>query len=135
MLKGFKEFILRGNVVDLAVGVMVGAAFGAVITALVKDIITPLIGAIVKTPNFSGLSFVINGSRFMYGDFLNALISFLIISSVVYFFVVMPINTLIHKMKKEKPLDPTTRKCPECLSEISAMAKRCAFCTSKISEK
>ena len=133
MLKGFKEFILRGNVVDLAVGVLVGAAFGSVVTALVKDLITPLIAAIVKSPDFSGLYFVLNGSKFMYGDFINALISFLIVASVVYFFVVMPINTLIHRMKKEKPLDPTTKKCPECLSEIPLEAKRCAFCTSTIS--
>ncbi len=133
MLKGFKEFILRGNVVDLAVGVLVGAAFGSVVTALVKDLITPFIGAIVKTPNFSGLSFVINGSRFMYGDFLNALISFLIIASVVYFFVVLPVNSLLNKIKKEKPTDPTTKKCPECLSEIPIEAKRCAFCTTKLS--
>ncbi|MEI8337651.1 MAG: large conductance mechanosensitive channel protein MscL [bacterium] len=132
MLKGFKEFILRGNVVDLAVGVMIGASFSAVITALVKDIITPFIGAIVKSPDFSGLSFVINGSKFLYGDFLNALISFLIVASVVYFFVVVPINKLLARMKKDKPSNPTTKKCIECLSEIPLEAKRCAFCTSII---
>ena len=133
ILTGFKQFVLRGNVVDLAVGVMVGAAFGAVINALVKDILTPFIGAIAKTPDFSGLIFTINGSKFMYGDFLNSLVSFLIIASTVYFFVVLPINTLVAKTRKEsKPLDPTTKKCPECLSEIPLAATRCAHCTSKI---
>lgn len=131
MLKGFKEFILRGNVIDLAVGVMIGASFSAVITALVKDIITPFIGAIVKSPDFSGLYFVINGSKFLYGDFLNALISFLIVASVVYFFVVLPINKLLARIKKDKPLNPTIKNCPECLSEIPLEAKRCAFCTTK----
>ncbi|MFA6463512.1 MAG: large conductance mechanosensitive channel protein MscL [Candidatus Paceibacterota bacterium] len=132
MLKGFKEFILRGNVVDLAVGVMVGASFSAVITALVKDLITPFIGAIVKSPDFSGLSFVINGSKFMYGDFLNSLISFLIVATVIYFFVVVPINKLLAIVKKGEPAIPKTKKCPECLSEIPVKAKRCAFCTSII---
>ncbi len=130
MLKGFKQFILRGNVVDLAVGVVVGAAFGNIVNALVKDLLTPLIGAIVKAPDFSGLSFSIRGSQFLYGDFLNNLISFLIISSAVYFFVVLPINTLIARARTEKPADPTTKKCPECLSDIPRDARRCAHCTS-----
>jgi large conductance mechanosensitive channel len=130
MLKGFKQFILRGNVVDLAVGVVIGAAFGTVVSSLVKDILTPLIGAIVKAPDFSGLAFTINGSNFMYGNFINALISFVIVAAAVYFFVVTPINALIAKTRKEEPLDPTTKKCPECLSEISIEAKRCAYCTS-----
>lgn len=133
MLKGFKEFILRGNVVDLAVGVLVGAAFGNVVTALVKDLFTPLIGAIAKTPNFSGLIFTINGSRFLYGDFINSLISFLIVAAVVYFFVVMPINNLLKRMKNGEEAETTTKACPECLSNIPKEATRCAFCTSKLS--
>lgn len=130
MLKGFKQFILRGNVVDLAVGVMIGAAFSAVVSALVANILTPLIGAIIKTPDFSNLSFTINGSVFTYGLFINALISFLIVALAIYFFVVTPINALIARSKKGVPEDPTNKKCPECLSEIPVQAKRCAFCTS-----
>jgi len=130
MIKGFKQFILRGNVVDLAVGVVIGSSFGAVVTALVNNILTPLIGAIIKTPDFSGLSFVVNGSKFMYGNFLNAFIGFILVAAAVYFFVVTPINTLIAKTRKEKPIDPTTKKCSECLSEIPIEAKRCAHCTS-----
>jgi large conductance mechanosensitive channel len=130
MLKGFKQFILRGNVVDLAVGVVIGASFSAVVTSLVNNILTPIIAAIFKSPDFSGLMFTINGSNFMYGNFLNALIAFIIVAGAVYFFVVTPINTLISKTRKEKPLDPTTKKCTECLSEIPIEAKRCAYCTS-----
>ena len=132
-MKGFKQFLLRGSVVDLAVGVVIGAAFGAVVTALVKDLLTPLISALIKAPDFSGLSFVFNGSKFMYGDFFNALISFVIIAAAVYFFVVLPINALIGRMRQEPiPADPTTKKCPECLSEIPMDARRCAFCTGAI---
>jgi large conductance mechanosensitive channel len=130
MLKGFKQFILRGNVVDLAVGVVIGASFGTVVSSLVKDIITPIISAIFKAPDFSGLAFTINGSSFMYGNFINALISFVIVAAAVYFLVVTPINTLVSRARKEKPLDPTTKKCSECLSEIPIEAKRCAHCTS-----
>lgn len=133
MLNGFKQFILRGNVVDLAVGVVIGASFSAVVVALVKDLITPLIGAIVKTPDFSNLAFTINGSKFMYGDFLNSLISFLLVATSIYFFVIIPINTLISRMRKEPSTDPTTKKCGECTSEISIQAKRCPFCTSSLS--
>lgn len=129
-MQGFKQFLLRGNVVDLAVGVVIGAAFGAVVTALVKDLLTPLIAALVKQPDFSGLSFTLNGSKFLYGEFLNALLSFLIIAAAVYFLVVLPINALIARTRKEPvPADPTTRKCPECLSEVPIDATRCAFCT------
>jgi large conductance mechanosensitive channel len=128
MLKGFKDFILRGNVVDLAVGVVMGAAFGTVVSAIVKDLLTPLVGAIAKIPNFSDLIFTINGSKFMYGDFINALIAFLLVAVSVYFFVVVPVNALMTKVKKNPPPDPTTKKCPECLSEIPLAAKRCAFC-------
>lgn len=131
-MKGFKQFILRGNVVDLAVGVVIGASFSAVVSALVTNVLTPLIGAVVKAPDFSNLMFTINGSKFMYGNFLNALISFIIVAAAVYFFVVIPINTLIARSKKEAPLDPTTKKCPECLSEIPLEARKCSYCTSVV---
>jgi large conductance mechanosensitive channel len=131
MLKEFRKFILRGNVVDLAVAVVIGAAFGAVVTALVKDLVTPLIAAIGGQPDFSGLSFTIHGSRFMYGDFINAMISFLIIATVVFFFVVQPLNRLMGKLKPEEEVDrPAERECPECLSAIPAAAKRCKYCTA-----
>jgi large conductance mechanosensitive channel len=133
MLNGFKQFILRGNVVDLAVGVVIGAAFTGVVNALVTDILTPMIGAIAKIPDFSGLFFTLNGSKFMYGHMFNALISFALVAAAVYFFVVTPVNALIHRHKNsEKPSDPTTKKCPECLSEIPIAAKRCAYCTSVV---
>lgn len=132
-MKGFKQFLLRGNVVDMAVGIVIGAAFGAVVTGLVKDLLTPFIATIVKQPDFSAFTFTINGSKFLYGEFINALLSFLIIASAVYFFVVLPVNALLVRMRKEPPADPTTKKCPECLSEIPIAAHRCAFCTSRIS--
>jgi len=132
MLRDFKQFLLRGNMVDLAVAVVIGAAFGAVITALVADFITPLIAAIWGQPDFSTLDFTINGSTFKYGHFLNQLISFVLIAAVVFFFVVRPINSLIARSRKEPPADPTTRKCPECLSEVPVAATRCAFCTSSL---
>ena|ERR1700759_56617 len=129
---GFKQFVLRGNVVDLAVGVVMGAAFGTVVSALVKDLLTPLIAAIVGKPNFSDIKFTIHGSEFPIGDFINAAISFLLIAAAVYYFVVLPVNTLIARARKEPPADPTTKKCPECKSEVAIDAKRCAFCTSQI---
>lgn len=129
MLKGFKQFLLRGNVVDMAVGIVVGAAFGGVVTGFVKDLLTPLIAAIAKQPDFSALTFTLNGSKFLYGDFINTLLSFVIIAGAVYFFVVVPINALIARARREPPADPTTRKCPECLSEIPINARRCSFCT------
>ena len=132
MIKGFKQFILRGNVVDLAVGVVIGASFGEVVKALVENILTPLIGAIVKAPNFANLAFTINGSKFMYGNFLNALISFIIVAAAVYFFVVLPINALINRSKKETPVDPTTKKCTECKTDIPIDARRCPNCTSAV---
>lgn len=129
MLKDFKQFLLRGNVVDLAVGVVVGAAFGAVTTALVTDLLTPFIAAIARVPDFSGLVFTVNGSQFKYGHFLNALISFLLVAVAVFFFVVKPMNLLIERAKREEPAPaPTTKKCPECLSEIPLEAKRCKYC-------
>jgi len=132
-LKGFKQFLLRGNVIDLAVAVVMGAAFGAVVTALVKDLITPLIAAIVGKPDFSGILFTVNGSKFMVGDFINALVSFLLIGVAVYFFVVLPVNTVMARLKRgEAPPDPATKQCPECLSAIPIAARRCAFCTSPV---
>ena len=133
MLKGFKQFILRGNVVDLAVGVVIGSAFGKVVSSLVENVLTPLIGAVAKVPDFSGLYFTINDSKFMYGDFVNALFSFIIVAAAIYFFVVTPINTLIARTKKEAPIDPTTKKCSKCLSEINLEATKCAFCTADLS--
>ncbi len=128
-MQGFKKFILRGNVVDLAVGITVGAAFSSIATALVKDFITPLIGVIIKTPDFSGFTFTIRGSKFLFGDLLNAFISFFLIAIAVYFFIVLPMNKLIERMKaKDAPADPTDKKCVECLSEIPFAAKRCSHC-------
>lgn len=130
-MKGFKQFMLRGNVLDLAVAVVMGAAFGAVVTALVKDLLTPLIAAIVGKPDFSAISFNVNNSKFLIGEFINALISFILIGAAVYFFVVLPVNKILARMRRgEAPPDPTTKKCPECLSEVAIAARRCAFCTS-----
>ena len=132
-MKGFKQFLLRGNVVDLAVGVVIGAAFGAVITAFVKDLLTPFIAALAGKPDFSAFTFEINGSKFLYGDFINAAISFVLVAAAVYFFVVLPMNKLVEwQNRSAKPADPTTKKCPECLSEIPLEAKKCAHCTSVI---
>jgi large conductance mechanosensitive channel len=133
MLKGFKQFLMRGNAIDLAVAVVIGAAFGAVVAALVKDLITPLIAAIVRKPDFSSIVFTINGSKFMIGDFINAVVSFLLAAAAVYFFVVVPVNALIARSRRgEAPPDPTTRKCPECLSDVPIAARRCALCTSPL---
>jgi large conductance mechanosensitive channel len=128
-MRGFKAFLLRGNVVDLAIGVVVGVAFGSVITAFVKDLVTPLIAAFGGQPNFSTLFFTINNSKFLYGDFVNVLLAFVIVAAVIYFFVVAPFTALVARSRKEPPADPTTKKCPECLSEIPIDARRCAFCT------
>jgi large conductance mechanosensitive channel len=136
MLSGFKQFILRGNVVDLAVGVVIGAAFGAVVTAFTKDLLTPLIAAIVGKPDFSAISFTIGSTVFPFGDFINALVSFLLIAAAVYFFVVTPVNALVARMRKAPaPADPTTKKCPECLSEIPLDARRCSHCTQPVMSK
>ena len=133
MWQEFKKFLLRGNVVDLAVGVVVGAAFGTVVTALVSDLLTPLIAAVAKVPDFSNMVFTLNGSQFRYGHFINALISFFLVSASVFFFVVKPINVLVARSRRRGPTaDPTTKKCPECLSEIPLKAKRCSFCTQKL---
>ena len=131
-LADFKKFILRGNVVDLAVAVVIGGAFGTIVTALVKDLITPLIAAIGGQPDFGGLIFTIHGSRFMYGDFINAIISFLIIAAVIFFFVVQPINKFLAKVKPSEEVDkPAERVCPACLSPIPTDASRCKFCTTR----
>lgn len=132
-MQDFKKFILKGNVVDLAVGVVIGVAFGAVVTGFVENLVTPLIAAIGGQPDFSNLSFTINNSVFTYGAFINALISFLIIATVIFFLVIKPINTLQERAARNKtPEDPTEKKCPECLSEIPKDAKRCKYCTSKV---
>jgi large conductance mechanosensitive channel len=133
MLEGFKKFILRGNVVDLAVGVVIGAAFGAVVTAFTKDLLTPLINAIVgKGGDFSGLGFDINKTHFPVGDFINAVVSFLLVAGVVYFFVVTPLNALIARLDPPAPAAPSTKPCPQCLSQIPLAAKRCAYCTQPV---
>lgn len=131
-MKGFRQFLLRGNVIDLAVAVVIGAAFVAVVQAFVKDILTPLIAAIVGKPDFSQLTFTIHNSKFSYGDFINALISFVIVAAVIYYLVVLPVNLLISRARRQPPADPTTKKCPECLSEIPIDARRCAFCTVEL---
>lgn len=128
----FKQFLLRGNVIDLAVAVVIGAAFGAVVTALVADFITPLIAAIIGHEDFSQLHFTLNNSVFNYGHFINALVAFIMIALVVFFLVIKPINALIARSRKQPPADPTTRKCPECLSEIPIEARRCRFCTVEV---
>jgi large conductance mechanosensitive channel len=133
MLSGFKQFILRGNVIDMAVGVVVGAAFATVVSAFTKDLLTPLIAALVGKPDFSAISFSVNSSTFAVGDFINAAISFLLVAAAVYFFVVTPVNLLIARVRKAPaPADPTTKKCPECLSEIPIEARRCAHCTQPV---
>ena len=132
ILKEFRAFILRGNLVDLAVAVVIGTAFTAVITALVRDLITPLVAAVFGEPLFDTLSFSINGSRFAYGDFLNAALTFLIVAAVVFFLVVKPVNLLMGRLRTEPDVESPTRGCPECLSQIPVAARRCAFCTSEI---
>lgn len=133
MLKGFRDFILRGNVMDLAVAVVIGAAFSKIITAIVNDLINPLIAALVQKPDLSGLVLTLHGGAFKYGDFLNEVISFLLIAAAVYFFVVLPVNTLMNKFKKPVPATPpATKACPECLSDIPVAAKRCSHCTQPV---
>jgi large conductance mechanosensitive channel len=131
-MEGFKQFLLRGNVVDMAVGIVIGAAFGTVVTSFVKDLLTPLIAATIHAPDFSKIAFELNGSKFLIGDFVNAIVSFLIIAAAVYFAVVLPINAVVARMSPQPPAAPTTKKCPDCISEIPIQAKRCAFCTSTL---
>lgn len=134
-MKGFRAFLLRGNVVELATAVVIGVAFGVVITAFVKDLVTPLIAAIGGQPDFSSMSFTINNSKFLYGDFLNALLAFLLIAAVIYFLVIVPYTALMARTRKEPPADPTIKKCPECLSEIPIAATRCAFCGQPVAAR
>ena len=131
-MKDFREFLLRGNLVDMAVGIVIGVAFAALITALVTDLITPLIAAIAGKPFFGSLSFTIHHSRFLYGAFLNALVAFLLVALVLFYAVVKPVNALMARRRTEPPVDATTRSCPECLSEIPLAARRCAFCTAEV---
>ena len=132
MFKEFRAFLLRGNLVELAVAVVIGTAFAALVTAFTQGLITPLIAAIGGEPDFSALSFTINESRFRYGVFLNALVSFLIVAGVVFFFVVKPLNTLMVRKKAGPAAGEATRACPECISEIPVRARRCAFCTAEV---
>ncbi len=132
MLKGFRDFVLRGNVVDLAVAVIIGTAFTAIVNSLVKDIINPLIAATVGQPNFSTLVLHVHGGVITYGNFLNALISFLIIAAVVYFAIVLPLGKILARFKPIPPAPPAMKTCPECLSEIPAAAHRCAHCTQAV---
>ena len=132
MIRGFKEFILRGNIIDLAVAFVIGVAFAAVINALVADIIMPIIAAIIGKPDFSGLTFTINNSVFLYGSFINAVVSFVLIAAAVYFMIVVPMNKIAEmRARGQAPADPTTKTCPECLSEIPHGARKCAFCASE----
>lgn len=132
-MKGFKQFLLRGNAVDLAVGVVIGAAFGNVVNSMVKGLLTPFIAAVVKQPDFSSIYFTVHGSKFLVGDFVNAVVSFVIIAAAVYFVVVLPMNALLGKLhEQDKPAQPSTKKCPECLSEIPIAARRCAHCTQPV---
>lgn len=133
-MKGFREFILRGNVVDLAIAVIIGAAFTAIVEAFVKDLITPLLAALGGQPDFSQIAFTINNSKFLIGDFINTIFSFLIIATVIYFFVLLPVNKLMNRFKPEVPAEET-RECPFCTSKISKAASRCAFCTSQLDQQ
>ena len=133
MLSEFRQFLLRGSVVDLAVGVVIGAAFGAVVTSLVEDLITPIVAAVFGKPDFSDLTFTINDAVFRYGSFLTAVLSFVLIATAVFWLVVLPVNRLMARMRTEPPVDQKTRSCPECLSEVPTEARRCAFCTSQLS--
>ena len=133
MLKGFKQFVFRGNVLDLAVAVIVGGAFGAVVTALVKDLVTPLIAAIFGKPDFSAIAFTINQSTFLIGEFINAVVAFFLIAASVYFLIVAPVNKITERLSRgQAPPDPTRKSCPECLSEVPIAARRCAFCTQPL---
>jgi len=131
-VKGFREFLLRGNVIDLAIAVVIGAAFGAVVTALVKDLLTPLIAAIGGKPDFAALTFTINNSNFLYGDFINAVIAFAILAAVIYYLVVLPMNRLMTRVSPQPKQEVATRDCPQCLSTIPRQASRCAFCTAEV---
>jgi large conductance mechanosensitive channel len=133
-MKGFKQFLLRGNVVDLAVAVVIGGAFGTVVAALVKDLLMPLIAAIIGKPDFSAIQVTLNGTKFPVGDFINSVVSFVLVAGAIYFFVVVPMNMVTARRRSgEAPADPTTKQCPECLSEVPVAARRCASCTQPLS--
>jgi large conductance mechanosensitive channel len=132
MFSGFGKFLMRGNVVDLAVAVVIGAAFGAVVTALVKDLVTPLVGALVGKPDFSAIGFTINNSRFAVGDFINAVVAFVLVAAAIYFFVVAPLNAMSERFKQPAAEPAPVRECPECLSEIPGAARRCKYCTAAV---
>jgi large conductance mechanosensitive channel len=132
MLDGFKKFLLRGNVVDLAVAVVVGAAFKDIVDTMVKGLITPLLGIFGGVPDFSALSFSINNSRFLVGEFINAIVSFIILAAIIYFIVVVPINKMMARFQPQEPEPQVTRECPECLSKIPVKATRCAFCSTEV---
>ena len=132
MLKGFGKFLLRGNVVDLAVAVVIGGAFGAIVTALVKDLITPLIAAIFGQPSFAGLTFTLNNSKFGIGEFINALVNFLLVAAAIYFFVVVPMNQITTRFGPKADEPPKLKECPECLSDIPDAARRCKFCCAQL---
>lgn len=132
MLDGFKKFILRGNVVDMAVGVVIGAAFATVVGAFTKDLLTPFIAAIVGKPDFSSVGFKIRDTPFPVGDFINAVVSFILVAGAVYFFVVLPLNALMARLNPAKEAAPTTKPCPECLSDIPIEARRCAHCAQPV---
>jgi large conductance mechanosensitive channel len=132
LLGEFRSFLLRGNVIDLAVAVVLAVAFGAVVTSLVEDLLTPLIGAIFGQPDFSALTFTINNSVFTYGNFINALLSFVLVAAAIFFVVMKPVNAMIARSRNQPPPDPTTMQCPECLSVVPINARRCAFCTSQL---
>lgn len=134
-MSGFRKFVLRGNVVDLAIAVVIGAAFGAVVQALVKDLITPIIGMFGGVPDFSAVAFTINNSRFLIGDFINVLLSFIVIALVVYYFVVVPVGRMIDRLTPTSAPPTPTRECPECLSKIPVRARRCAFCTALVGDE
>ncbi len=134
MLKGFKQFLLRGNVIDLAVAVVIGGAFGKVVTALVNDLLMQIIAAVAGKPDFAAIKFSINGGNFLIGDFLNQVVAFVSVAAAIYFFVVVPVNAVTARARRgQAPPDPTTKQCPECLSTIPIQARRCAFCTSPLS--
>jgi large conductance mechanosensitive channel len=132
MASGFKTFLLRGNLVDIAVGIVIGIAFGTVVTAFVKDLITPIIAALFGKPDFSGLTFTVNHSKFLYGDFINVLIAFLIIAAVLYFFVVSPYARFKARFEPAPVPEPVMKHCPRCLSNIPEAATRCPFCTTDL---
>jgi large conductance mechanosensitive channel len=132
MIKGFRDFILRGNVMDLAVAVIIGAAFTAIVTALTANIISPLLGAFVGKPNFDYLVAHANGGAVEYGKFITAVVNFLILAAVVYFFLVLPTQYLLKKFNPPAAAPPSTKPCPQCLGDIPVAATRCKFCTQPV---